>query len=105
MRIARESEPQSVSVYAAVTERAGARIMYFDGKKSPGQVHLDWGKLAWSDAFDEQLASGSLDGRRWRFGRTSGPTSTRAETLELEFAMKSEPIAAHLRGIGGSDGG
>ena len=69
VRLVKGSEPAPMSMYTAVTERGGARLTYFDGKKSPGQVHLDWGKVAWNDAFGEQLASGELDGRRWRFGQ------------------------------------
>lgn len=69
--------------YATVTERMGARLAFYDGKVSPGQLHLDWGKVGWDDAFDAKLGSGELDGRRWRFGKDFWTSLDASDDVDL----------------------
>ncbi len=57
-----------ITVYAPITPRRSARVAYFRGKGSPGQLAIDYAVLEWQDKFDAALTSPKFQGKKWRFG-------------------------------------
>lgn len=49
-------------------QRAGSRVACFTNTGSPGEVAIEYGPIQWKDEYDDQLASGKFDGKRWRLG-------------------------------------
>lgn len=58
--------PSEQTPYAETSARGGARIFYWFGPDSAGQVAIDHGQPRWQDAFGKVLQQPS--GRRWRLG-------------------------------------
>src|SRR5947209_16824689 len=86
--------------FARILSSAGRRRdAGFAGTPDPRRQVLvsSWSDLAASDRFDEEIADGALDGRRWRFAgevyRTTGshfghrPLRASADTLDGPIAV------------------
>jgi len=58
----------AVQPFVVTTERRSARVAYFAGNGSPGQLAIDYGPVDWSDKFDSVIDSPKSVGKRWRFG-------------------------------------
>ena len=73
----------SVRVFATNTSRGSARLFYWDGDASPGQVRIDYGRPAWQEKFAAQQAETKFTGRRWRLGQNFWTTLDTNVPLEL----------------------
>ena len=60
---------EGVQPFVVTTDRRSARVAYFSGNGSPGQLAIDYGVVEWNDKrFGEALASPKFVGRKWRLG-------------------------------------
>jgi len=55
--------------FATTTERKCARLAYFGGSGSPGQLALDYAPVGWKDGYDQAIDSPKMVGKKWRFGK------------------------------------
>jgi hypothetical protein len=58
----------AVQPFVVTTDRRSARVAYFGGGGSPGQLAIDYGAVDWNDKFDSVIDSPKSVGKRWRFG-------------------------------------
>lgn len=64
--VARSVTQQVVQqAYPETSTRGNARIFYWGGNSSAGQLVIDYGTPVWKDAYDQQFENL----RRWRFGQ------------------------------------
>lgn len=59
---------ERISVYSNQVQRQAARLSYWSGSTAMGQVVLDYGPAVWKEKYSKRIASGELDGVRWRLG-------------------------------------
>lgn len=72
-----------VQVFAPTTNRRSARLAYFGGRGSPGQIAIDHAVLEWRDEFDASLQSPKLVGKKWRLGSDFWTTLDNSMPLRL----------------------
>lgn len=53
--------------YAETSQRGNARIFYWGGNRSVGQLTIDYGQPPWKENYEAFLTKAT--GRRWRFGQ------------------------------------
>lgn len=54
-------------VFAQSVERKNARVAWFSRAGAP-QLSLDFSPVAWQDKYEEAIASGKFQGKKWRLG-------------------------------------
>ena len=72
-----------VQVFQPTTNRHSARLAYFGGKGSPGQIAIDYAVLEWQDRFEQALASPKFVGKKWRFGSDFWTTMDNSMPLRI----------------------
>ena len=77
------------TAYSEHSERGSARIFYWGGDRSAGQLVIDYGRPAWQQKYQDSFESDEIDGRRWRLGQnhwtkldTNIPKVLRVEEVE-----------------------
>lgn len=73
--------PNGQTAYPETSARGMARIFYWDGPGSAGQVAIDFGRPQWKPEYDAFLTKAS--GKRWRFGENAWTTLDTNIPLEL----------------------
>lgn len=73
--------PEGQTPYPETSARGMARIFYWDGPGSAGQVAIDFGRPQWKPAYDAFLTKPA--GKRWRFGENAWTTLDTNIPLEL----------------------
>lgn len=68
--------------FPELSQRGSARIFYWGGDHSGGQVEIHYGQPAWNRDYDAKLAA--LSGRRWRLGQNFWTTLD--TNLDLDFS-------------------
>ncbi len=66
---ARSSKNDTARAFGNSTARRSTRVAYFTNTGCAGELAIDYGPVDWAAKLDEQIASGKLDGQRWRLGR------------------------------------
>ncbi|HEX5053368.1 MAG TPA: tetratricopeptide repeat protein [Planctomycetota bacterium] len=86
---AKAKGPAGVQAFAQTTERRSARVAWFGRAGSPGQLAIDYQPIPWNAKYDQALASGEYQGKKWRLGAnfwTSLDTS-----IPLQFGAVEVP--------------
>lgn len=74
----------SMQVYSNTNPRQSARVLFWAGKGSPGQVVIDYGQPAWKGEYTAALDTPKLENRRWRAGRDFWTTLDTNVDLDLD---------------------
>jgi len=80
---------KEMNVYSNTSDRQSARVSFWAGQSSPGQVVIDYGRPVWKDEYDEALDSPKLEKRRWRLGKNFWTTLD--TNVDLDFAGTKVP--------------
>lgn len=78
-----------VQAFAQTTERKCARVAWFSSSGSPGQIGLDYCAVPWNDEYEAALASGKLQGKKWRLGADFWTTLD--TSIDLQFGATKVP--------------
>lgn len=87
-RVSKLEVPNQLTVFSYTTPRQSARMVYFSGAESPGQVVIDYAPVPWAEKFAGALDDPRFVGARWRFGAdawTSLDTSIAVEFGDLRL--------------------
>ncbi|MBL8728272.1 MAG: hypothetical protein JNM25_07580 [Planctomycetes bacterium] len=58
----------SMAAFAQTTERRSSRVAWFSRSGSPGQIAVDYAPVPWNDEYEQAVAGGKLQGKKWRLG-------------------------------------
>ncbi|MHC5062620.1 MAG: DUF2911 domain-containing protein [Planctomycetota bacterium] len=53
------------------SQRGHARIFFWGGDSSAGQLAIDYGQPAWNEQHQKAIEDGRMDDKRWRLGQNS----------------------------------
>ena len=84
-------KPVEQTPYPETSQRGSARIFYWFGSDSAGQVSIDYGQPRWNPKFASFLTQPS--GTRWRFGENSWTTLD--TNMPLEIGGVEVPVGAY----------
>lgn len=91
-----------VQVFAQHVERRNARATWFGRKGSPGQIAIDYSPVAWTDKYEEVVASGKQKGKKWRLGSDFW---TRLDTsFDMQFGGVTVPAGYYYLTLEQRDG-
>ena len=84
--------PPKVQAYVGTSARESTRLSFWNQQGSPGQIVVSHGTPPWKPEYADAIASGMLDGQRWRLGQDFWTTLD----TNLDLSIGNQKVPAGL---------